>query len=119
MPSQQRLWRNDRGNLRQKPMTNSFRLGRQTSTLVVVEPKPLPTKLFFENSILFTKIVQGELLLLIHPARYGDQQEPEWVENSLRLQCPLSRARAAGRTFADSGRSSYRTIRHPANRSAH
>src|SRR5664279_2838407 len=59
MPSQQRLWRNDRGNLRQKPMANPFRLGRQTSALAVVEPKPLPTKLCFEDPILFTKIVQG------------------------------------------------------------
>jgi hypothetical protein len=49
-------------------MTNPFRLRRQTSTLVVVEPKPLVTKLFFKNPILFTKIFQGELLLLIHPA---------------------------------------------------
>ena len=63
-------------------MTNSFRLGRQTSALVVVEPKPLPTKLFFEDPILFTKIVQGELLLLVHPSGHGDQQEPKWVENS-------------------------------------
>jgi hypothetical protein len=78
-------------------MTNSFRLGCQASTLVIVKPKPLPTKLFFENPILLTKIVLGELLLLVHPSGHGDQQEPEWVENSLRLQSPLSRAPGYGR----------------------
>jgi hypothetical protein len=43
--------------------------------------------LLLEDPILFTKIVKGELPLLIHPASHGDRQEPEWLENSLRLQC--------------------------------
>src|ERR1039458_6385334 len=68
MPGHQGLRRHDRGHLRQKPATEPFRLGRQTTPLVVVEPKPPATKLFFEDPILFTKIVEGELLLLIHPA---------------------------------------------------
>src|ERR1035437_2520116 len=68
MPGQQGLRRHDRGHLRQKRATEPFRLGRQTTPLVVVEPKPPATKLFFEDPILFTKIVEGELLLLIHPA---------------------------------------------------
>jgi hypothetical protein len=70
-----------------------------------------PTKLFFEDPILFTDIVKRELPLLIHPAGHGDQREPEWVENSLRLQCPLSPARGTGRIIANSGGSSIRTIR--------
>jgi hypothetical protein len=32
-------------------------------------------------------------LRLIHPSCSGDQHEAEWVENSLDLQCPLSRGR--------------------------
>src|ERR1019366_4701341 len=68
MPGQQGLRRHDRGHLRQKPATEPFRLGRQTTPLVVVEPKPPATKLFFEDPILFTKIVEGELLLLMRPA---------------------------------------------------
>src|ERR1039458_610758 len=97
MPGQQGLRRHDHGHLRQKPATEPFRLGRQTTPLVVVEPKPPATKLFFDDPILVTKIVEGELLLLIHPASHGDQQEPEWVENSLRLQSQLSRAPGYGR----------------------
>src|ERR1035441_7214927 len=97
MPGQQGLRRHDRGHLRQKPATEPFRLGRQTTPLVVVEPKPPATKLFFEDPILVTKLIEGELLLLIHPASHGDQQEPEWVENSLRLQSQLSRAPGYGR----------------------
>src|ERR1017187_5031610 len=96
MPGQQGLRRHDRGHLRQKPAAEPFRLGRQTTPLVVVEPKSPATKLFFEDPILFTKIVEGELLLLIHPASHGVQQQPEWVENSLRLQSPLSRAPRSG-----------------------
>src|ERR1035441_5281467 len=56
MPGQQGLRRHDRGHLRQKPATEPFRLGRQTTPLVVVEPKPPATKLFFEDPILFTKM---------------------------------------------------------------
>jgi hypothetical protein len=48
---------------------------------------------------------------LVHPSGHRDQQEPEWVENSLRRQCLLSRARTTGRTVANSGGSSFRTIR--------
>jgi hypothetical protein len=65
--------------------------------LVVVEPKPPATKLFFEDPILFAKIVEGELLLLIHPSSNGDQQEPEWVEND--------------RGYRGFCKSSFRTIR--------
>ena len=49
-------------------MTNPLGLIRQTSTLVVVEPKPLATKLLFEDPILFAEVFKGELLLLVHPA---------------------------------------------------
>ena len=90
MPCQQRFRRYDRGHLRQKSATEPFRLGRQTAALIVIEPKPLATKLFLKDPILFAKIVEGELLLLIHPSSNGDQQKPEWVENSLHLQSPLS-----------------------------
>ena len=111
LPRQQRLWRSDRGDMRQKHMTKSFRLSRQTSTLVVVEPKPLPTKLFLEDPILFKKMVQGKLLLLVRPSGHGVQQGPNCVENSLRPQCLLSRARDTGRCVANSARSGFRTIR--------
>ena len=49
-------------------------------------------KLFFQHAILFAKIINGELLLLVHPSRHGDLHKPEWVEHFLRLQNPLSRA---------------------------
>src|ERR1035438_608723 len=41
----------------------------------------------------------------------GDQQKPEWAENSLGLQGPLSRVRGNGGTIAVSCRSSFRTLR--------
>jgi hypothetical protein len=66
-----------------------FRPGREAPSLIVVEPKPSATELFFQDSILFAKVVNGELLLLVHPS---DEQEPEWVEDTRRLQNLLSRA---------------------------
>src|SRR5215472_13075779 len=82
---------------------------------IVVEPKPSAAKLFLEDSILFAKVVDGELLLLVHPSGHGDQQELEWVEDSLRLQNPLSRAQsrnASGQAL--SIRSEFWTLRdHP------
>ena len=83
----------------------------QTAALIVIEPKPLATELFLKDPILFAKIVEGELLLLIHPSSNGDQQKPEWVENSVRLQSPLSPARTTIGATVDSCRSSFRTIR--------
>src|SRR5262249_5232010 len=63
-------------------------------------------------SILFAKVVDGELLLLVHPSGHGDQQELEWVEDYLRLQNPLSRAQsrnASGQAL--SIRSEFWTLR--------
>ena len=57
-----------------------------------LRPKPSTTELFFQDSILFPKVVNGELLLLVDPSGHGDEQEPEWVEDSRRLQNLLSRA---------------------------
>ena len=111
MPCQQRFRRYDRGHLRQKSATEPFRLGRQTAALIVIEPKPLAAELFLKDPILFAKIVEGELLLLIHPSSNGDQQKPEWVENSLCLQNPLSPAWATVGAPVDSCRSSFRRKR--------
>src|SRR5215471_16845148 len=63
-------------------------LAGQTPSLIVVEPKPSAAKLFLEDSILFAKVVDGELLLLVHPSGHKDQQELEWVEDSQRVQNP-------------------------------
>src|SRR5262249_26339835 len=56
------------------PQGHSFGLGRQTPSLIVVEPKLSAAKLLLEDSILFAKVVDGELLLLVHPSGHGDQQ---------------------------------------------
>jgi putative transposase len=37
-------------------------------------------------------------LALVHPPGDGDQHEPEWVENTLRIQSSLSRPPGSGRT---------------------
>src|SRR5262245_56402925 len=100
------------GDLRQNQAGQSFGLGRQTASLIVVEPKPSAAKLFLEDSILFAKVVDGELLLLVHPSGHGDQQESEWVEYSQLVQNPLSRAQSRNTSGqALSIRSEFWTLR--------
>jgi hypothetical protein len=46
--------------------------------------------LFSKHPILLAKILNDLQLALVHPPGDGDQQQPEWVEHSLRIQNPLS-----------------------------
>jgi len=48
-------------------------------------------ELFSKHPILLAKILNDLQLALVHPPGDGDQQKPEWVEHSLRIQNPLSR----------------------------
>lgn len=80
----------DASDFIQHAATHSLGLGRQTPALIVVESKSSVPKLFPKDAILLTKVVNGELLLLVHPSGHRDQQKPKWVESSLGLQNTLS-----------------------------
>ena len=66
-----------------------------------------------KHSILFAEIFNDLQLVVVHPPGDGDQQKPEWVEHSLRIQNPLSRppSRNSELSISSSCRSSFRTIR--------
>ena len=55
---------------------------REPATLVVRETKSATAELLAQHPILLAQIVDCLLLLLIHPAREGNQQEPKRVENA-------------------------------------
>src|ERR1035437_544155 len=58
----------------------------EKSGLVVIEAHSPATELLPKNPILLPKVVNDQQLALVHPPGNGDQREPEWVEESLRIQ---------------------------------
>jgi hypothetical protein len=83
MPSQQRLWRDNGSDLGQNPPPQHFGLNGQSSALMVIEAQSPTTELLAKNPVLLAKVINDLQLALIHPPGNGDQQKPEWVENSL------------------------------------
>ncbi len=68
-------------------MAQDLALGREPTTLIIVEPNSPPAELLTEDSILFPQIVDDLLLLLVHPT--GDdhgQQLPGCESHSARLR---------------------------------
>jgi hypothetical protein len=60
--------------------------------LVVIEAHPPAAELLSKNAILLAKIINDLQLAVGYPAGDRDQQEMEWVKDSLGLQSPLSPA---------------------------
>ena len=81
MPSEQRLGRDDRRELRQGPPAKPFRLYCQTSTLVIRESESAISELFAQHPILLAQIIDCLSLLLIHPTGDGDHHKPKRIEN--------------------------------------
>jgi len=59
-----------------------------------MEAHPPAAELLSKNAILLAKVINDLQLPLVHPAGDGDQQESEWVKDSLGLQSPFSRAQS-------------------------
>src|SRR5215469_7152164 len=59
-----------------------------------LKPHPPTAELLRKNAVLLTKVINDLQLALVHPAGDGDQQEMEWVKDSLGLQSPLSQPRS-------------------------
>jgi hypothetical protein len=66
MPSQQRFGCHDACDLSQNSSPQLLGFGCETAAVVVIQAESSTAKLFAKNSILFTKIVDRLLLLLIH-----------------------------------------------------
>src|SRR5215469_14338288 len=90
VPSQQGLRRDNAGDLGKSLSSQRLGLYGQSPTLIVIEPHSPATELFSKHPILLAKIFNDLQLALVHPPGDGDQQKPEWVEHSLRIQNSLS-----------------------------
>ena len=77
MPRQQGVRRNDVGDIIQYSAVYKFSFGRQTASLIICKPKPTSAHLLSQDSILFAQVLDGMLLLLIHPTGYCDDYEPK------------------------------------------
>jgi hypothetical protein len=80
VPSQQCLGRDDGGDRCEHLPTEAFCLAGQPAPLIVIQPQPSAAELFSKDPIFFAQIIDGILLLLIHPAGHGDEHKPEWVK---------------------------------------
>jgi hypothetical protein len=59
-----------------------------------MEAHPPAAELLSKNAILLAKVINDLQVALVPPAGDGDQQESEWVKDSLGRQNPLSRAQS-------------------------
>src|SRR5262252_9621518 len=73
---------------------NVLALTANLPALAVIEAHPPAAELLSKNAILLAKVINDLQLVLVHPAGDGDQQESQWVKDSLGLQSPLSQPRS-------------------------
>jgi len=76
---QQRVRRHNRGDVPQETPSEYLGFCRQSTTLRVGEPQTSGPELFPQEAIFFLEIVDDIALLMVHPTREGDENEPQWV----------------------------------------
>src|SRR6266481_4915007 len=75
-----RLWRDDGRDLPKNSPPEPLRLGRQTSTLIVVPPEAPVAQLLSEYSVFLPQVIDRVPLLLTHPSSDRNQQQPDRIE---------------------------------------
>ena len=68
MPPENRVRRDDRGDLGEEPAAETLTDDREASTLVVIQPQPVPLQLRFQDAILFPEELDDVALLPFEPA---------------------------------------------------
>ena len=80
MPGQERCRCHNRGQFVKHTPTQSLGPDGQASTLVVAKPQSLTAELLAQHAVLFLKVVDGVLLLLVQPAGQANQQQTKRIE---------------------------------------
>src|SRR3954454_12465227 len=70
--------------------SQAFRLGCQSTSLVVVESHSSISELLAQYPVLLTQVLNHLHLTLIHPTSQRDQHELDWIKDSRHLVCSLS-----------------------------
>ena len=77
MPAHQRIGGDERGDGVERPSPEEPSLRRQSTTLIVSQPKLPATKLLFEDPVLLDQVGDNVLLMPMHPARNRQQEQLE------------------------------------------
>ena len=77
MPTHQRIRGDEGGNRVQRPSPEALGLHRQSTTLIVGQPKLPATQLLFEDPVLLDQVGDNILLMPMHPAGNRQQQQLE------------------------------------------
>src|SRR5438270_4173597 len=81
MPRQQGLRCNKRGDFLQTPPPQAFRLGCQSTSLIVVESHSSVSELLAQNPVFLAQVLDRLQLALSHPASQGNHHELDWIKN--------------------------------------
>jgi hypothetical protein len=77
MPPQNRVGRDDRGDLSQPATTQQVPAHGQPAPIIIAQPEAPSAQLTSKDAILFDQIRQGPLLPLIQPADQRDKKQPQ------------------------------------------
>ena len=83
MPTQDRVWREQRAEFFESFVARDLALDGQSSSLIIVEQSPLVAKLLLEHLVLGSQILDHLLLLTIDPAGEDDEAELPRLKNEV------------------------------------
>ena len=75
VPSQNRVGRDDRRDLRQHPTTQPFAEGGQPSPVTIRQPQTLMAQLRLQDAVLFAQVQDDLVLFVLEPAEEGRDEE--------------------------------------------
>ena len=104
VPAENRVRRDDAGDLRQNPPAEFLASHRESTALGVGQAKWTWAKLLPEDPILLPEIIDHVFLVAVHPASGREYEEAQSVGHSLRLLREQPLAPTLFRRFANLGR---------------
>jgi len=81
VPAENRVWRDDRGEVQERLATNGVSFHSQQPTLVVVEQQALPAKLLQERRDLSVLELDDLLLPVVDQATEHGEQAVPWLQH--------------------------------------
>jgi hypothetical protein len=81
VPGQEGLRCDESGEFVQHPAAQLLSLDCQTTALVIVQAQPSIAELFPKHSVFFLEVVDDVFLVLVQPAREGNEQQPKGIKS--------------------------------------